>query len=70
MNSIIAREFALDLGDFSFAPQVTEHIPGFSNIICDDLSRFQDPSKQYSIPGYLSGIPRVPCPRQIFLTEL
>ena len=61
-NSIIAREFALDLGDSSFAPQVTEHIPGFSNIICDNLSRLQDPSKQYSIPGCLSGIPRVPCP--------
>eukprot|EP00435_Cladocopium_sp_Y103_P040827 s1627_g11.t1 len=60
-NSIIAREFSLDLGDSSFAPQVTEHIPGFSNVICDQLSRIFDPTAQYSIPGCLHGVPRVPC---------
>ena len=30
-NAIVAREFALDLGNACFAPSLAEHIPGFSN---------------------------------------
>ena len=29
-NSIVAREFALDLGNASFSPDVVQHIPGFT----------------------------------------
>ena len=61
-NSVIAREFALDLGDASFAPQIVEHVPGFSNTICDNLSRLTDPTGHYRIPGCLENSPRVPCP--------
>jgi len=61
-NSVIAREFALDLGDASFAPQIVEHVPGFSNTICDNLSRLTDPTGHYRTPGCLENSPRVPCP--------
>ena len=48
-NAIIAREFALDLGDASFAPRIIEHIPGVTNVICDSLSRLLDDSGKYKI---------------------
>ena len=49
-NAIIAREFALDLGDASFAPRIIEHIPGVTNVICDSLSRLLDDSGKYATP--------------------
>ena len=55
-NSIVAREFALDLGNASFSPDVVQHIPGFTNTICDSLSRL--PLDGYSVPGCLKGVPR------------
>lgn len=55
-NGIIAREFALDLGNAAFSPDIVQHIPGFTNITCDALSRL--PSGKYSVPGHLTNIPR------------
>ena len=42
-NSLIAREAALDLADSSFAPYISEHISGVSNMLSDALSRLQQP---------------------------
>ena len=58
-NAIVAREFALDLGNACFAPSLAEHIPGFSNVCCDALSRLHDPSKSFDIPRQLLNVPRV-----------
>ena len=55
-NSIMAREFALDLGNACFAPKVTEHIPGFTNQCCDALSRLDDPNMKYATPSLLRRI--------------
>ena len=61
-NAIIAREFALDLGDASFAPRIIEHIPGFTNVICDSLSRLLDDSGKYATPPILKECRRVCLP--------
>ena len=61
-NAIIAREFALDLGDASFAPRIIEHIPGFTNVICDTLSRLLDDSGKYATPPILKECRRVCLP--------
>lgn len=37
--NILAREFSLDLGNAAFSPDIVQHIPGFTNNICDALSR-------------------------------
>lgn len=58
-NSIIAREAALDIGISSFRPQIVEHIPGITNVTCDELSRLSQPGKTHNaIPKILQGIPK------------
>ena len=61
-NSILATEFALDLGNACFAPKVTEHIPGFTNQCCDALSRLHDPNMKYATPSLLRDARRVDLP--------
>ena len=61
-NSIMAREFALDLGNACFAPRVTEHIPGFTNKCCDALSRLHDANMKCATPSLLHGARRVDLP--------
>ena len=43
-------------GECSLSPDIVQHIPGFTNITCDALSRL--PSGKYSVPGHLTNIPR------------
>ena len=55
--SKVARELALELGDGAYAPEITEHIPGLSNIDADILSRKYDPSKApWESPAFVSGV--------------
>lgn len=51
--SIIAREYALDLGQAQWRPDLATHIPGLTNSICDVLSRRYDPNKSFSLPKLL-----------------
>ena len=63
--NLIAREFALDLGQATCRPQLVTHIPGLTNTVCDALSRINDPAKQFKPPVQLSGAKAVlPCPRR------
>ena len=41
--NIVAREYALDIGECAFAPELIQHIPGATNMIADLLSRRTDP---------------------------
>lgn len=50
---MIAREFALDLGEAEFRPDMCEHVPGISNVTCDILSRRFDPNKTFRLPSTL-----------------
>lgn len=51
---MIAREYALDLGQAQWRPDLVTHIPGLSNVVCDVLSRRYDPNKQFVLPKALS----------------
>ena len=51
---LIAAEFALDLGKAEARPDLIEHIPGMTNIICDVLSRRYDPAKTFYVPKQLA----------------
>lgn len=52
--ALIAREYALDLGQAQWRPDVVTHIPGISNVTCDVLSRKFDPNKTFQLPSCLS----------------
>lgn len=58
INSIIAREAALDIGVSSFRPQVAQHIPGITNKTCDYLSRIYQPGHKGEFPKILHNVPR------------
>ena len=62
---IIARELALDVASASYAPDVTEHLPGLANVAADALSRKHDPSKVYAVPTYLSNCPEQEVPPRL-----
>lgn len=51
--TLIAREFALDLGQAQWKPDVITHVPGLANKNCDVLSRKWDPSKKFELPDAL-----------------
>ena len=51
--SIIAREFALDLGRATCKPSLVQHIPGLSNTVCDMLSRRFDSKAPFKLPRVL-----------------
>eukprot|EP00435_Cladocopium_sp_Y103_P047858 s2395_g14.t1 len=51
--TLIAREYALDLGQAQWKPDVISHVPGLANKNCDVLSRRWDPSKTYVLPEAL-----------------
>lgn len=51
--TIIAREYALDLGQAPWKPDIVTHIPGLANTICDVLSRKWDPNKTFELPREL-----------------
>ena len=62
--SVIAREYALDLGQAQWRPDVATHIPGLTNVICDTLSRRFDPHKKFVLPSLLTAAKAVlPPPR-------
>ena len=62
--SLIAREYALDLGQAQWRPDVATHIPGLTNVICDTLSRRFDPNKKFVLPALLTAAKAVlPPPR-------
>ena len=60
--TLIAREYALDLGQAEWKPDVATHIPGISNVTCDGLSRLQDPNKSMKIPSCLMNAKRMTPP--------
>jgi len=60
--TLIAREYALDLGQAEWKPDVATHIPGISNVTCDALSRLQDPNKSVKIPSCLNEAKRMTPP--------
>lgn len=60
--TLIAREYALDLGQAEWKPDVATHIPGISNVTCDALSRLQDPNKSMKIPSCLMNAKRMTPP--------
>ena len=53
--NIVAREYALDIGECAFAPDLVQHIPGVTNMIADLLSRRSDPkyAASWAIPQFL-----------------
>ena len=62
--TIIAREFALDLGRAEFRPDMYEHVPGITDIVCDMLSRQFDPSKTFVLPSALASAQAVTPPER------
>ena len=53
---IIAREIALDIAESVYRPDVSEHVPGIANCICDELSRLHQPGASYKFPTTLIGV--------------
>eukprot|EP00435_Cladocopium_sp_Y103_P021519 s4006_g5.t1 len=51
--SLIAREFALDLGKATCRPALVQHLPGITNKTCDALSRRYDPHFTFELPRCL-----------------
>ena len=51
--TLIAREYALDLGRAQWKPDIVTHIPGISNVICDALSRKWEPKQTFKLPTSL-----------------
>ena len=51
--SVIAREFALDLGKATCRPALIQHLPGITNKTCDALSRRFDPHYTFELPRCL-----------------
>ena len=39
----VARDCALDIGEFAFSSGLVQHIPGVTNMVADSLSRRTDP---------------------------
>lgn len=64
--NIIAREYALDAGQGTHAPDVIAHLPGVANAVADVLSRRNDPRYRddWKPPAFLAAVPRAqPAPR-------
>ena len=64
--NIVAREYALDIGECAFAPELIQHIPGVTNMIADLLSRRTDPkyAATWAIPQFLANATEItPPPR-------
>ena len=63
MNAV-AREYALDLADGAFSPDVIMHLPGICNVVADALSRRMDPaySKDWITPAFLSNAKEISLP--------
>ena len=62
--TLIASEFAIDLGHAEFRPDLLTHLPGVTNQICDVLSRRYDPNKVFSLPRPLLHARAVVPPRR------
>ena len=65
---IVAREVALDVAEAVYSPDISEHIPGFTNRTADVLSRLNAPCKSGEepprVPERLLAVPRAfPVPR-------
>ena len=58
---VIVRELALEEAELSLGFHRAEHIPGFSNVWADALSRLSAPAP-YSVPAELLPLSRVPLP--------
>eukprot|EP00435_Cladocopium_sp_Y103_P022772 s4904_g5.t1 len=63
-HTLLAREFALDLGRAQYRPSIAEHLPGTVNVLCDVLSRHYQPGYTFKLPIQLvRAKPVVPPPR-------
>lgn len=49
-HTLLAREFALDLGQAPCRPAIAEDLPGVANTICDGLSRRYQPELKFTLP--------------------
>ena len=54
-SSFIARELAIDIAESVYRPSIISHVPGVSNIIADELSRWYEPRRFPKLPLYLRG---------------
>lgn len=52
-HTLLAREFALDLGRAQYRPAIAEHLPGVVNVVCDILSRRYQPGCVFKVPAQL-----------------
>ena len=63
---MIAREYALDIGEGVYEPELIQHLPGVTNVTADSLSRRTDPAyaAKWVVPAFLASAKRwVPPPR-------
>ena len=56
--TVLAQEFALDLGNCEYMPSFADHINGVANVIADMLSRSNDPKKEWQLPSQLANVKR------------
>ena len=60
-----AREMAADIGDATFSPNLSQHVPGVENVLADALSRRFDPEEQpWSLPRDFASAKEVSLPRR------
>ena len=63
----VAREFALNLAQGVYEPDLVEHVPGIVNTVADTLSRRRDPehSSTWTVPEHLNHADWVYTPRRV-----
>ena len=52
-HTLLAKEFALDLGTAQYRPRIAERLPGIVNVICDKLSRRYQAGETFQLPCQL-----------------
>ena len=56
---MVAKEFALDLGEGAYRPDICAHVPGVALGTADTLSRRYQPGVNWSLPSLLQEVPEV-----------
>lgn len=63
--TLIASEYAMDLGEAEWRPDLATHLPGLTNTVCDMLSRKFQPGHSYTLPVCLKEAHEVSPPLRI-----
>ena len=63
--TLIASEYALDLGEAEWRPDLATHLPGVTNTVCDTLSRKFQPGNSYELPLSLKEAQEVTPPLRV-----